>query len=364
MARLRQALAIAAGDPPEIVAGDYVELLPSLLADRDPGAPTVVFQTVSTIYLEEDRYAELRRIVDEAGARPWRGSRRVAGRRRDGPRGRLRARSTPGRRRAARLVARMAVPRPVAGLLEWVRCVITSASNPRSGLSGGWPLGASASASACSSARARISSPPRSTPVSSRCTRSSTQRGRRRTSWTAWRKRKGLRRRSWARSRRSATARASLPCSVAVTFRAAAVGGGSRSGASRIPATSARSCARPTPSARASSRSPRGAPTRRGRRRSGPPPARSSACRSSRSTTRLGPGRRSRPAAARRSRSWPCRPVQPRARRGARGPAGGHRRVVRRGRDDPAAGARRVAQRRHGRVDRALRVGAPARPPR
>ncbi|MGZ8695334.1 MAG: DUF2332 domain-containing protein [Gaiellaceae bacterium] len=66
MARLRQALAIAADDPPEIVAGDYVELLPSLLADRDPDATTVVFQTVSTIYLEDERYAELRRIVDEA----------------------------------------------------------------------------------------------------------------------------------------------------------------------------------------------------------------------------------------------------------------------------------------------------------
>jgi hypothetical protein len=66
LARLRQALAIAADDPPEIVAGDYVELLPSLLADRDPEALLVVFQTVSTIYLEEERYAELRRIVDTA----------------------------------------------------------------------------------------------------------------------------------------------------------------------------------------------------------------------------------------------------------------------------------------------------------
>ncbi len=64
--RLREALAIAAADPPQIVAGDYVDLLPSLLADRDPAALTVVFQTVSTVYLEADRYAALRRVVDAA----------------------------------------------------------------------------------------------------------------------------------------------------------------------------------------------------------------------------------------------------------------------------------------------------------
>jgi hypothetical protein len=66
LARLRHALAIAREDPPEIVVGDYVDLLPSLLAGRDPDALTVVFQTVSTVYLEADRYAELRQIVDSA----------------------------------------------------------------------------------------------------------------------------------------------------------------------------------------------------------------------------------------------------------------------------------------------------------
>jgi hypothetical protein len=75
--RLRAALAIAREDPPEILAGDYVDLLPSLLADRDTEAVTVVFQTVSTVYLEADRYAELRRIVDAAGV-AWISTRRYS----------------------------------------------------------------------------------------------------------------------------------------------------------------------------------------------------------------------------------------------------------------------------------------------
>ena len=62
--RLENALALARRDPPELIRGDYVELLPSLLAERDdPHVLTVVFQTVSTVYLEADRYEELRRIV-------------------------------------------------------------------------------------------------------------------------------------------------------------------------------------------------------------------------------------------------------------------------------------------------------------
>jgi hypothetical protein len=77
LARLRDALAIARDDPPEVVAGDYVELLPSLLAERDPHALTVVFQTVSTVYLESERYAELRRVVDAAGV-AWISTRRLS----------------------------------------------------------------------------------------------------------------------------------------------------------------------------------------------------------------------------------------------------------------------------------------------
>jgi hypothetical protein len=66
MERLRRALELARAEPPEILRGDYVELLPEALAGREPGALTVVFQTVSTMYLSEARYRELRRIVDDA----------------------------------------------------------------------------------------------------------------------------------------------------------------------------------------------------------------------------------------------------------------------------------------------------------
>jgi hypothetical protein len=64
--RLRRAIAIARADPPELIAGDYVDLLPGLLADRSGDALTVVFQTVSTQYLPPERYAELRRVLAEA----------------------------------------------------------------------------------------------------------------------------------------------------------------------------------------------------------------------------------------------------------------------------------------------------------
>jgi Uncharacterized protein conserved in bacteria (DUF2332) len=53
-ARLREAIAVAREDPPELVAGDYVDLAPSLV-----GKETVVISAVTTMYLEDDRYAEL-----------------------------------------------------------------------------------------------------------------------------------------------------------------------------------------------------------------------------------------------------------------------------------------------------------------
>ena len=66
MERLRRALRVVRAEPPEIVQGDYVDVLPRVLAEREPGAVAVVFQTVSTMYLPTPRYRELRRIVDEA----------------------------------------------------------------------------------------------------------------------------------------------------------------------------------------------------------------------------------------------------------------------------------------------------------
>ncbi len=64
--RLRAAIRIARRSPPELIRGDYVDLLPSALEDRVAGALLVVFQTASTQYLSRERYAELRRALAEA----------------------------------------------------------------------------------------------------------------------------------------------------------------------------------------------------------------------------------------------------------------------------------------------------------
>lgn len=70
----------AAPSRPELLRGDYVDLLPDLLAQRSANALTVVFQTASTGYLADDRYEELRRALEHASAdgRPlaWVSSRR------------------------------------------------------------------------------------------------------------------------------------------------------------------------------------------------------------------------------------------------------------------------------------------------
>lgn len=66
LVRLLQAIEVVRADPPELVTGDYVEALPDLLADRDPEALTVVFQTASTQYLAAERYETLRRTLVDA----------------------------------------------------------------------------------------------------------------------------------------------------------------------------------------------------------------------------------------------------------------------------------------------------------
>jgi hypothetical protein len=65
--RLRTAIRILRREPPTLVRGDYVELLPSLLAERDDEALTVVFQTASTGYIGRERRAALRALLEEAG---------------------------------------------------------------------------------------------------------------------------------------------------------------------------------------------------------------------------------------------------------------------------------------------------------
>lgn len=68
--RLEAAIATlrAASRPPELVRGDYVELLPGFLAGRPGDAVTVVFQTASTDYLEAEPYARLREALERGGA--------------------------------------------------------------------------------------------------------------------------------------------------------------------------------------------------------------------------------------------------------------------------------------------------------
>jgi hypothetical protein len=67
--RLRRAIAVVGHDPPRLVRGDYVELLPSVLAQRDDAAVTVVYHSASVGYLDDDRRARLRTTIEEAHAR-------------------------------------------------------------------------------------------------------------------------------------------------------------------------------------------------------------------------------------------------------------------------------------------------------
>lgn len=66
--RLHDAARELRSAPPSLVRGDYLELLPSLLADRPEDDLTVVYQTHSTIYLAEEERARLRGIIDEAAS--------------------------------------------------------------------------------------------------------------------------------------------------------------------------------------------------------------------------------------------------------------------------------------------------------
>jgi len=54
-------------EPPELIRGDYVDLLPALLEERHDEGLTVVFDSVSTTYLSEERYQELVGALARAG---------------------------------------------------------------------------------------------------------------------------------------------------------------------------------------------------------------------------------------------------------------------------------------------------------
>jgi hypothetical protein len=54
--------------PPELIEGDYLDLLPRLLRERPEDGLTVVFDTFSTPYLSADADEQLRSGLDDAGA--------------------------------------------------------------------------------------------------------------------------------------------------------------------------------------------------------------------------------------------------------------------------------------------------------
>ncbi len=131
--RLDAAIATYRATPqrPELIRGDYVDVLPGILRDRSPNALTVVFQTASTGYLEQEGYDSLRASLEAAAAdgRPlaWVSSRRAEEKRIPGGRV-LGARATPlagagEARRPGRL------PRQLGRLGR--RRMITSKDNPR-----------------------------------------------------------------------------------------------------------------------------------------------------------------------------------------------------------------------------------------
>jgi hypothetical protein len=66
--RLARAADALRHDPPRLVRGDFVELLPDLLAARRDDGLTVVLQVASSVYLTSEGRARLRETVRAAGA--------------------------------------------------------------------------------------------------------------------------------------------------------------------------------------------------------------------------------------------------------------------------------------------------------
>jgi hypothetical protein len=67
LAQLQAAIEVARDAPPELVRGDYVQLSPRLLSDRDPDALTVVLTVRSTVGLSEPRHRQLLSSLQRAG---------------------------------------------------------------------------------------------------------------------------------------------------------------------------------------------------------------------------------------------------------------------------------------------------------
>jgi hypothetical protein len=65
--RLDHAIEALRADPPELLQGDFVELLPGLLSRPRTGELTVVFQTGTLRYLTAEQRGRLRAALEEAG---------------------------------------------------------------------------------------------------------------------------------------------------------------------------------------------------------------------------------------------------------------------------------------------------------
>jgi hypothetical protein len=65
--RLDQAVTALRGDPPQLVRGDFVELLPGMLANRSSGGLTVVFQTGTLGYPTSEQRSRLYAGLEAAG---------------------------------------------------------------------------------------------------------------------------------------------------------------------------------------------------------------------------------------------------------------------------------------------------------
>jgi hypothetical protein len=67
--RVRKAIEIARADPARLMEGDYVDVLPGLLAERDLDALTVVFHSASLMYLGEEDRALVESALEQEGQR-------------------------------------------------------------------------------------------------------------------------------------------------------------------------------------------------------------------------------------------------------------------------------------------------------
>jgi hypothetical protein len=67
--RVQRAIEIARADPPRLMEGDFVEVLPALLAERDLDVLTVVFHSASLMYLREEDRALVENTLEQEGQR-------------------------------------------------------------------------------------------------------------------------------------------------------------------------------------------------------------------------------------------------------------------------------------------------------